>query len=421
MCRREPSTFDNPLMEFAQMNTDLDRAVDLAMGTSHLSSRIYLKFACEKLPNMDYFSLTDAFLVLYERGKNNNWVEVGRTEIVEDSLNPKFIKAIEVVYYFEEDQQFKIAAYDADEFGNPDLDVNKANFIGEADFSIQKLITQRNKPSEKGFTVPFYGAEKILDSPRGTVTITYEEGKSTHNQVLEFGLKAENSDFSFNTGYFYIIAKKDKEVLRKYDPILRSEIINYTDRENTWKRVSVPLSSLVTGKDDKSEINDIKFQFQLYRHSKNGNHRLLATYDTTVMNFIEFDEVITLRGHRDDEYFISKSKASLITIPSFLDYINAGLDMNLVVGVDFTGSNGNPNYPNSLHYIHGDSNQYLSAIYEVSKILLNFDTDQQVPLFGFGAALPKFSDQVSHCFAMNGNVFRPEVAGIDGVMRCYQD
>jgi hypothetical protein len=56
-----------------------------------------------------------------------------------------------LIYYFEENQKLKIVAYDADEFGNPNLDVSKANFIGDAEFDIQKLVSSRNKQIEVSF------------------------------------------------------------------------------------------------------------------------------------------------------------------------------------------------------------------------------------------------------------------------------
>ena len=37
-------------------------------------------------------------------------------------------------------------------------------------------------------------------------------------------------------------------------------------------------------------------------------------------------------------------------IPSFLDYIRSGTQVNFTLAVDFTGSNGNPSSPSSLHY-----------------------------------------------------------------------
>eukprot|EP01016_Furgasonia_blochmanni_P012050 TRINITY_DN15702_c0_g1_i1.p2 TRINITY_DN15702_c0_g1~~TRINITY_DN15702_c0_g1_i1.p2 ORF type:complete len:140 (+),score=39.26 TRINITY_DN15702_c0_g1_i1:64-483(+) len=77
--------------------------------------------------------------------------------------------------------------------------------------------------------------------------------------------------------------------------------------------------------------------------------------------------------------------------PEFLDYIRGGLQLNLVVAVDFTGSNGVPTRPDSLHAINldGRPNQYQAAIQAVGEILLNYDYDKRVPLYGFGGK-PKY-------------------------------
>lgn len=123
---------------------------------------------------------------------------------------------------------------------------------------------------------------------------------------------------------------------------------------------------------------------------------MLATVDTNILRFIEDENALTLNGAKGEEYLISKTKVTLRATPSFLDYINAGLEMCLIGGIDFTASNGNPTSKNSLHNWTDPQNQYISAIYEVSKILLNFDNDKQIPLFGFGACLPKYSKEVSH-------------------------
>ena len=39
--------------------------------------------------------------------------------------------------------------------------------------------------------------------------------------------------------------------------------------------------------------------------------------------------------------------------PSFLEFITGGTQLNFTVAVDFTGSNGNPAHPASLHYRWG--------------------------------------------------------------------
>ena len=64
--------------------------------------------------------------------------------------------------------------------------------------------------------------------------------------------------------------------------------------------------------------------------------------------------------------------------PKFLDFINAGTQLNLMVGVDFTESNGDPTDPNSLHTYTGAGgpNPYQKALKSVGEILINYDYDK---------------------------------------------
>lgn len=94
------------------------------------------------------------------------------------------------------------------------------------------------------------------------------------------------------------------------------------------------------------------------------------------------------------------------TRPSFTDYLRGGLQLNMIVAIDFTGSNGNPKDKNSLHFMSPvQPNQYQMAILGISNILMNYDYDKRIPAFGFGAS-PRFqgkSGPVNHCFALSGN------------------
>jgi len=83
------------------------------------------------------------------------------------------------------------------------------------------------------------------------------------------------------------------------------------------------------------------------------------------------------------------------------------------VAVDFTASNGEVSNPNSLHFMspNGQPNQYMHALMSVGSILEQYDTDKMYPVYGFGGRLLE-SMKVSHCFALNGNIFRPEVHGV---------
>ena len=42
-------------------------------------------------------------------------------------------------------------------------------------------------------------------------------------------------------------------------------------------------------------------------------------------------------------------------------------------------------------------------------------------MLGFGAAIAPYSNKANHCFALNGNIFDPEVDGIDGVVEVYKN
>ena len=73
---------------------------------------------------------------------------------------------------------------------------------------------------------------------------------------------------------------------------------------------------------------------------------------------------------------------------SFLDFIFGGCEIGLQIAIDFTLSNGDPSKPESLHYLDMKKNEYLNAIKSVGNILQYYDSDKQIPAFGFGAIIP---------------------------------
>uniref|UniRef100_A0A672T175 Copine-1-like n=1 Tax=Sinocyclocheilus grahami TaxID=75366 RepID=A0A672T175_SINGR len=105
---------------------------------------------------------------------------------------------------------------------------------------------------------------------------------------------------------------------------------------------------------------------------------------------------------------------------SFLDYVMGGCQINFTVGIDFTGSNGDPRSPDSLHYLSPNGvNQYLSAIWSVGQVVQDYDTDKLFPAFGFGAQVPP-NFQVSHEFPLNFNANSPYCQGVQGIVDAYR-
>jgi hypothetical protein len=105
-------------------------------------------------------------------------------------------------------------------------------------------------------------------------------------------------------------------------------------------------------------------------------------------------------------------------VHTFLDYIQGGTQVQCIIAVDFTSSNGDPRSPESLHYNDPrQPNLYARALRSVGEILQDYDSDKRFPAFGFGAKLP--DGRISHEFPLNGNVTDPDCPGIDGVLEAY--
>jgi copine 1/2/3 len=104
---------------------------------------------------------------------------------------------------------------------------------------------------------------------------------------------------------------------------------------------------------------------------------------------------------------------------TFMDFLRGDTQLNLMPSIDFTGSNGNPANPTSLHHLTPyQPNEYESAIQSVGSIVGAYDTDGMFPVYGFGAKLPG-QTEANHCFALNGNPANPEVPGVPGIVQWY--
>lgn len=102
-----------------------------------------------------------------------------------------------------------------------------------------------------------------------------------------------------------------------------------------------------------------------------------------------------------------------------MEYIFGGCELNLHIAIDFTASNGDPNSRDSYHTKDVNRNQYLHAINAVGGILQYYDSDKMIPTYGFGANIGGAHGTAYHKFALNGDCFRPECNGIDGVIEAY--
>ncbi|EER13961.1 copine, putative [Perkinsus marinus ATCC 50983] len=191
-------------------------------------------------------------------------------------------------------------------------------------------------------------------------------------------------------------------------PIYRSEVVPNTLNPQ-WLSIHLSMDQLCGGDEDR----DIILQMRVYSYltqlrQRHGGGKL--TYNSQLQKpvagtegYIIIEEVIIQRRW------------------SFLEYVLGGLEMSLIVGIDFTTSNGDPRYDNSLHYHSNEViNDYIMAIRSVGGILEAYNNDNKYPVYGFGARLPPTYTLSSNCFSLKGNFFDPEVYGIDGIIEAYR-
>jgi len=110
------------------------------LPTSDMYERIELYFNGRNLKDLDFFSKSDPFLRLYfQENPASILKEVGRTETVNDNVNPDWKQSFQLNYIFEARQELKLEVYDDDG--------NEAELIGRVFTTLGALVGARNQTS----------------------------------------------------------------------------------------------------------------------------------------------------------------------------------------------------------------------------------------------------------------------------------
>ncbi|XP_029482520.1 copine-3 isoform X2 [Oncorhynchus nerka] len=382
------------------------------MATQCLT-KVELTVSCENLLDKDIGSKSDPLCVLLMNTTGSQWYEVGRTEKVQNCLAPKFAKKFIIDYYFEIVQKLKFGIYDID---NKTVDLSDDDFLGELECTLGQVVSSRKH------TRPLV-LKNNRPAGRGTITIIAEEIKD--NRVVNFEAEArklDNKDF-FGKSDPYLEFYKQTET--GWQLAHRTEVVK-NNLNPTWKPFRIPLQSLCGGDMDKH------IKVECYDYDNDGSHDLIGIFETTMTRLqeasrsspAEFECINSKKQQKKKGYknsgVVSVKLCQVVKEYTFLDYIMGGCQINFTVGIDFTGSNGDPKSPQSLHYISPQGvNEYLSAIWSVGMVIQDYDSDKMFPAFGFGAQIPP-TWQVSHEFPLNFNPANPFCAGIEGVVEAYR-
>ncbi|XP_072259746.1 copine-1 isoform X1 [Pyxicephalus adspersus] len=377
-------------------------------------TKVQLSISCADLLDKDIGSKSDPLCVVLQSIGDGKWSELARTERVKNCQSPEFSTKPVIDYYFEKVQNIKFGVYDID---NKSVNLNDDDYLGGFECTIGQIVSNRTLKGPLEL-------KKGKLAGKGTITIVAEEIKDT--RVVNLEVEARNLD--------------KKDFLGKSDPFLelyrqgdggswqlayRTEVVK-NNLNPCWKKFSVPLQSLCGG-----DLNK-PIKVHCTDYDSDGSHDLIGIFETNLSQMqkaeggspVEFECINPQKKQKKKGYKNSgvvRVKSCKIDVEySFLDYVMGGCQISFTVGIDFTGSNGDPKSPDSLHYISPNGvNEYLTAIWCVGNVVQDYDTDKLFPAFGFGAQVPP-NWQVSHEFALNFNPTNPYCSGVQGIVDAYR-
>jgi Copine/C2 domain len=384
-------------------------AVPLVTGGA-LRETLELNITCNNLRDSDITSKSDPFVRLDVEIRGRSRTLLGETEVQRDSLNPVFKKGLTVDYYFECQQTVYAKVLDFDDDGAHEL-------LGESQFTLAQLLMAPPTGLSLNLTNKWNKPSKI--------TIKYNRFASSNCSYF-FKVKATDvKDIEFFS--------KSDPFLRIYRPAATDELTTNGDliTENSWIQIHeteyyqdnlnpnfkpFTVAGPIFNKGNPGMLN----KWEIWDHSNRGKHEWISK------GYISVAQIIG--GKRSLETLDAKKKFSgNIHIETFnqvksfpiTSYLKVGLNLNLSIAVDFTGSNGIAKQPSSLHYMGSGQNQYQTAIYQVGSIIMDYDNDKLIPAFGFGAKLPA-TNNTNFCFPLNLNVQNPYLQSYQGVLDAYK-
>uniref|UniRef100_A0ABK0LZM5 Copine 5 n=1 Tax=Rattus norvegicus TaxID=10116 RepID=A0ABK0LZM5_RAT len=386
------------------------------------------------LLDKDMFSKSDPLCVMYTQGmENKQWREFGRTEVIDNTLNPDFVRKFIVDYFFEEKQNLRFDLYDVDS-KSPDL--SKHDFLGQAFCTLGEIVGSSGSRLEKPLTIGTFSLNSRTGKPMpavsnggvpgkkcGTIILSAEELSNCRDvATMQFcANKLDKKDFFGKSDPFLVFYRSNED--GTFTICHKTEVMKNT-LNPVWQTFSIPVRALCNGDYDRT------IKVEVYDWDRDGSHDFIGEFTTSYRELArgqsQFNiyEVINPKKKMKKKKYVNSGTVTLLSFAvesesTFLDYIKGGTQINFTVAIDFTASNGNPSQSTSLHYMSPyQLNAYALALTAVGEIIQHYDSDKMFPALGFGAKLPP-DGRVSHEFPLNGNQENPSCCGIDGILEAY--
>ncbi|XP_066520712.1 copine-9-like [Hoplias malabaricus] len=379
------------------------------------ATKIEVTVSCRGLLDMDTFSKSDPVVVLYIQGiGSKEWREFGRTEVIDNTLNPDFVRKFVLDFFFEEKQNLRFDVYNVDTRSS-NISKHK-DFLGQTFCTLGEIIGSAGSRLERTLS-------GIPGKKCGTIIFTAEE-LSNCRDIATMQLcanKLDKKDFFGKSDPFLVFYRSNED--GTFTICHKTEVIKNT-LNPVWQPFTIPVRALCNGDYDRTVKIDV------YDWDRDGSHDFIGEFTTSYRELSrgqsQFNvyEVLNPKKKGKKKKYVNSGTVTLLSFKveseyTFVDFIRGGTQLNFTVAIDFTASNGNPAQPTSLHYMSPyQMNTYAMALKAVGEIIQDYDSDKLFPAYGFGAKLPP-DGKISHAFPLNGNGENPNCVGIEGVLEAY--
>lgn len=380
--------------------------------------KVELYFSCRSLKVKGISPCVKLFRIL-ETGQTHL---VGATETIISNQNPDFHETFEIDFVFEKEQKFRVEIWHMESSGSDGYCVGNANFtLGDivgSQYNMKILKIEKNGS----------------DAGKCVVRIDQQNDEKKFEIVMDFQvLNVPKAGFFASLNTFVKIYKRRLTKAQKmnrenqdlnYEDIPASEWLLVHKTENI-KETENPDFKEIKIKGSKLSDNDfnLPLKFEIMKYKLNGSHYTIGKTFCNLNDLVIPGKSLAVRMLKP-----KKGNMNLVfkefrqnQVFHFVDYLEGGLNITQLVGIDFTASNKIPTDPESLHYINPSRlNDYQRSILSVGEILEKYNHTGLIPCYGFGAKMPGHNKAV-HIFPLTKDITQPCYRSFRDLFTGYQN
>lgn len=225
--------------------------------TARCTSLVEITLSGRNLLNKDIASKSDPYCVVSVKWPwQDRFHVLDRTEVVDNSLNPEWVKKIVMNYHFESIQHLRFEVQDQDIGGRSEL-------LGAYETTLSEIVPHSGRQFIDKLAIK-------ANRQCGEIVIVTEEVSSCE-QLVQVQFRAKNlsriSWLSSNDA-FLIIYRSNEDGSESV--VTKTEIIR-SSQNPIWKPLTLRAASLCNGDLDRS------IKIDCFDHRKNGSHKFIGS------------------------------------------------------------------------------------------------------------------------------------------------